>query len=282
MSSSRSLITSLTLGLVLFAGTVQAASWEKINELGVLTVAVYRDYVPYSFKDGSVTRGIDVDIARAIADRLELSLALMPFTADESLEDDLRNMVWKGHYLGTGTADLMMHVPVDDELAEDNDQVTILGPYYHAKLAVLFDPAQVAAINALTDLDDILVGVETDQLADHYLTAVYGGRYRDNVVHYMLPEEAATALRAREIQAFMGPLTHIQGALGPDVANYKVSYPPLRGLSFDGWDVGVAVKEDNAELARRVAEAIQALRADGTVEKIFASYHVSYRPPEAD
>jgi ABC-type amino acid transport substrate-binding protein len=173
----------------------------------------------------------------------------------------------------------MMHVPVDKGLMEDNDKVAIFGAYYRAKLGVLYDPAQVSAINALTALDNLKVGVETDQLADHYLTAAYGGRYRDNVVHFMLPEQAAEALRNKEIQAFMGPVSHIQGALGTAAKDYGVSFPPLRGLAVDGWDVGVAVKEDHGELAKRVADAVAALLADGTIEKIFAAHNVTWRAP---
>jgi hypothetical protein len=41
--------------------------------------------------------------------------------------DDLRNMVWRGHYLGYGPADVMLQVPVDKFLAH-NPQVMILRP----------------------------------------------------------------------------------------------------------------------------------------------------------
>ena len=42
---------------------------------------------------------------------------------DENMNDDLRNMVWKGHYLGYGPADVMLHVPVDNRLMAENDKV---------------------------------------------------------------------------------------------------------------------------------------------------------------
>ena len=44
------------------------------------------------------------------------------------MNDDLRNMVWKGHYLGAQPSDVMMHVPVDEHLARANDKVRIFGP----------------------------------------------------------------------------------------------------------------------------------------------------------
>jgi hypothetical protein len=76
-----------------------------------------------------VSAGIDIDLARALAGALDLKLSLLPFNADENMNDDLRNMVWKGHYLGYGPADVLMHVPVDRPLMQANPQVQIFAPY---------------------------------------------------------------------------------------------------------------------------------------------------------
>ena len=35
---------------------------------------------------------------------------LLPFNADENMNDDLRNLVWRGHYLGFGPADVQVTV----------------------------------------------------------------------------------------------------------------------------------------------------------------------------
>jgi hypothetical protein len=58
------------------------------------------------------------------------------YNADEDMDDDLRNMVWKGHYLGTQPSDVMMHVPVDSYLQGKNDKVKIFGPYHLETIAV--------------------------------------------------------------------------------------------------------------------------------------------------
>ena len=58
------------------------------------------------------------------------SLATIDFSLKtEDMNDDLRNMVWKGHYLGTQPSDVMMHVPVDEHLAKANDKVRPLRLY---------------------------------------------------------------------------------------------------------------------------------------------------------
>ena len=112
--------------LALCAAAPARADWQKVQQSGSLKVAVYNEFAPFSDK-GS---GIDIDIAEALAKKLGLKLSLLPFPAGENLNDDLRNMVWKGHYLGYGPADVMLHVPVDKKLMADNDKVEIFAPSY--------------------------------------------------------------------------------------------------------------------------------------------------------
>lgn len=49
--------------------------------------------------------------------------------------DDLRNMVWKGHYLGFGPADVLMHVPVDKPLMDSQKQALIFAPNFKETVA---------------------------------------------------------------------------------------------------------------------------------------------------
>jgi len=79
---------------------------------GALKVGIYNDMPPFHAKGA----GIDVQLAQALADGLGVKLALLPFNADDNMGDDLRNMVWRGHYLGYGPADVLLHVPVDRPL----------------------------------------------------------------------------------------------------------------------------------------------------------------------
>ena len=119
------LVTSI-LCTLLASAKPAFADWEKIRQGGVLKVAVYNDFSPFSANSA----GIDVDFAEALSKKLNLKLSLLPFPAGENLNDDLRNMVWKGHYLGYGPADLLMHVPVDRRLIAENNMVEIFSPYH--------------------------------------------------------------------------------------------------------------------------------------------------------
>ncbi|HNM21761.1 MAG TPA: ABC transporter substrate-binding protein, partial [Rhodocyclaceae bacterium] len=95
---------------------VAADELDAIRKRGRLRIAVYNDFPPYSAN----AKGIDAEVGRALAEKLGLTAEVVGFNADEDMSDDLRNMVWKGHYLGTQPADVMMHVPVDEHLAKQN------------------------------------------------------------------------------------------------------------------------------------------------------------------
>ena len=118
----------------------RADGLEAFRQRGRLRFAVYNDFPPYSMAGG---KGIDADLARALAAKLGLAPEVVGFNADEDMNDDLRNMVWKGHYLGTQPADVMMHVPVDPYLAKANDKVRIFGAYHREALALARRPEQV-------------------------------------------------------------------------------------------------------------------------------------------
>jgi len=49
-----------------------------------------------------------VALAQALAESLGVKLSLLPFHADDSMNDDLRHMVWRGHHLGYGPADVLL------------------------------------------------------------------------------------------------------------------------------------------------------------------------------
>jgi ABC-type amino acid transport substrate-binding protein len=266
--------------LITFASATFAESLEKIRERGVLRVAVYNDYLPFSYKQKSRISGVDVEIAQRLGERLGFPVSLMPFTADESMGDDLRNMVWKGHYLGTGVADIMMHVPFDPVLAEQNDRVKILAPYYRERVAVIYDKQKIEELSSLNVFRTHKVGVELDALADHYLTGIYGGALRNNVVHYMTADEAVKAMLAGEISAVMGPLSHVEGVLpAAERKRYLTAPVQLAGVAVSMWDVGVAVKSGSDDLAAAVSRELTALVKDGTIPALFEKHGLTHLDP---
>lgn len=251
---------------------------DSIRKRGRLKVAVYNNFPPYS----DAGKGIDVELGEALAAKLGLKVEIIGFLAGEDMGDDLRNMVWKGHYLGTQPADVMMHVPVDEHLAKANDKVRIFGPYHREMLMLARNPERIpplagSAAVALEIFTREKIGVEIDTLADAFLLGVLNGRLQENVVHFKSVGEAAKALREGRVSAVLAPRAEIEAALGTP-GNIVLDRPQFAELRHDHWPLGMAVKAEADDLAEALSRAVEELRRDGTLGSIFKKYGVSWQP----
>ncbi len=283
---------SRPLGVVLAAAAVvllgapgpsgtAAAPLDKVRERGVLEVAVYKDFPPFAFVEEGRAVGIDIDVANALAERLGVGAAIRLVGADENMEDDLRNNVWKGHYLGGGVADVMLHVPLDATFARREDMVSFVAPYYREQLVLAADPARVPADASVEVFKREKVGVELDTLADFHLLGTLGGILSRNVVHYRSVADAMEALVAGEIAAVFGPSSEVEAGLGDARERFSIQPLTVPGRSRMHWDLGAAVRFNHEALSAGVNEAMAELRVDGTLERIFAAHGITYRPPSA-
>ena len=202
--SRRQCLGALSGGLLAACLPAQAAELEgldKIRATGVLKVAIYKDNAPYSDLVGNEASGLDVSLARALAREMNLQLALLPFDAGEKMNDDLRNMVWRGHYLGYGPADVMLHVPVDKQLMRENRQALIFAPYAREQLVVLHRRQAVALVHSADDLHGLALAAERGSGAASQLMGHGGGRLRNQVRIFNSGLQAAQAVVRGEVAA---------------------------------------------------------------------------------
>lgn len=255
-----------------------------VKSRGVLEVAMYDAFPPWSYK-GADNRpaGVDVDLGKALAEKLGVSFKARLFAADESMSDDLRNQVWKGHYLGGGVADVMLHVAADPQFAAKEDKADFFGAYFHETVSVVYHPGKLEAFETPLALTGHKVGVEIDSISDYYMSGAFNGRLRTAAVRKPSLLEAVTAFKAGEVDAVMAPRGELQGLLQhagvPDVA-FKEQQ--LVGMFRTAWDVGLAVKRtDSTALRDALAKALDELRAEGRLAAIFAAHGIEYVPPSA-
>lgn len=275
--SRRVLTALLSLACLCLWSTAQAqanADFLKIKQSGVLKVAVYNDFAPFSASDG----GIDIDLAAALADKLGLKLSLLPFPAGEELGDDLRNMVWKGHYLGYGPADVLLHVPVDQSLMQQNDKVEIFAPYHRETVRLVRDIRKLPRFDTLDAIAGKKIGVEKVSIAAVLLLGAEDGKFRDGVKIYPTATEALEKLKAGELDGVVANRSEIESVLGKD-PNYQMSEVEFQRLPRKGWVLGMAVKKDDIALVKLLQDATDALVASGEMARIFAKHGVQVVPP---
>jgi ABC-type amino acid transport substrate-binding protein len=261
--------TGLLLALLWMGLAPAYADMEKITRSGVLKVAVYDNLAPFSDQG----RGIDVDVAAALAAKVGLKLSLLPFPADENLGDDLRNMVWKGHYLGYGPADVMMHVPVNRMLSGQNPQVEIFAPYYTDTVRLAHSVASVPQYDGLPSMAGKKIGVEKISISAMVLLGEENGRYTDGVKIYPSGVAALEQLKTGELDGVLANRSEIESVLGKD-PRFATTDVAFQRLPQKGWSVGMAVKKDNLELAKALQSAIDGMFASGEMEAIFAKHGV--------
>ncbi|HMV54616.1 MAG TPA: transporter substrate-binding domain-containing protein [Rhodocyclaceae bacterium] len=241
---------------------------------GQISVALYKEFAPFSDEG----KGVDVDIAKALAGKLGVKLAELWFDADENMEDDLRNMVWRGTLFGYGPADFMIHVPVDKEYMSRNDKVIFFAPYYRERFAIARNVEKIANLDSLAPFRTEKIGVESATYPDTVLLSIESGAYRNNVVHFKNTDEAIEALKKGEVAAVMAMQGELEGGLF-NSKGFEISEPPIPVIGRRQWPLGLAVKAGNEELARALQKGINDLVADGTIQKIFDRYGVKYRAP---
>ena len=263
------------LAAVAATGAARGAevSLATIRSRGTLQVAVYRDMPPFNDQG----KGIDVDLAAALAESLGVKLSLLAFPAGEEVNDDLRNMVWKGHYLGFGPADVMLHVPVAAPLMAANPQVRIFAPYWHDRVMIARRLDQLPHLETLAQLNGRTVAVPGQTLAGWLMIGADGGAYKQQLTTtWKDGVEAALALRRGECAAAAGLGSELESVLGGD-ARFVISPLPTLSNSREGWAVGLAVRKDAAELAAALQGAVDGLIADKRLQQIFGKANVAWR-----
>lgn len=264
----------LAMCLALAAGAVSAYDLAEVKSRGVLRVAVYKDFAPFSDEG----KGIDNDLAAKLAEKLGVKVSFLPFDGDENMDDDLRNMVWKGHYLGYGPADVMMHAPVDKAFMERNDKVQIFAPYFRETVQLMFNTEVVPKVESMLALEGLPVGVEDASIASIALLSYEGGKFRNNVRHYKSMGQAVADLKAGKLAAVLGMRSQLEAAKG-GATGVVMANPPLPGLPQAGWVLGLAVKKEYEDLAKALQKAMNELDADGQLNRVFEQHGVRRLAP---
>lgn len=298
-------ILARTLALILFAQMAIAQeindgnallnrptdrTYDIIVESGYLKVGVYENFPPYSYQVDGEPRGIDIELGRRIAKAMGVEFKVHWIVPDETLGDDLRNNVWKGHYLARQRlADVMLRVPYDKQYAymQDstgeyiNEQVVLFGPYQQETWQIAYNPDTLDSVETVAVFQYHPIGVEIDTLPDFYLTSGLRGRMREQVRHYANVREAFGAMREGKVSAVMGMRAEIDHELAkPENAEFRAAGNGFPGIGKQVWDVGMAVKNSHRQLAYALEAIVDRLVKSGELDELFAHQDLRYSVPD--
>lgn len=273
--------TMLMLCAVMWLGGFAGSAWAQGRDLdeviksGQIKVALYKEFAPFSDVG---TGGIDVDLAKLLADRLGVKLEILWFSADENMDDDLRNMVWRGTVLGYGPADVMLHVPIDATYTARNDKAMFFAPYYREKFGIARNLEKIDKLESLDAFRTQRIGVEVETYPATVLLSADGGVYRNNVGNYKSASEALTAMKNGEVSAVMAMQSELEAGLA-GTSGYAIADVPLPLVNRRQWVIGLAVKSGNEKLAQSLQAAMNSIAEKGELKDIFKRHGVEYRAP---
>ncbi|GEM_PF-196501 len=274
---------------LLVTSTVQARPYDDIIEAGNIRIAVYDNYPPFSYQSSEgEAKGIDVAIAKKIADAFGVELELIWMTAGETTDDDLRNYIWKGHIIHRVKADLMMRTPYDRVYSQKRDDVGLLvhelvhmfAPYHSETWKIVHEIERLPDVPTMSMFQYHPIGVENDSVPYFYLNSAFGGRFREQTSVYTSNDEAFSAMVEGEIDAVMGlrsQMSNLHAELDPD--KYQLAENAFPMLGKQKWDIGLAVHNDYRALSYAAGDVITELVMTGGMQAIFDKYNTIYEKP---
>ncbi|MCJ8325676.1 MAG: transporter substrate-binding domain-containing protein [Campylobacterales bacterium] len=273
---------------LVFVSFCFSRSLDEIIKDKNIIIAVYENFPPYSFIENGIEKGIDIDIAKKIAKRMKVNITWYWTGSDENLEDDLRNVIWKGHLIHKTKADVMFRIPFDYDFIRQvdkstgelsNELVVMKSPYHAERWVIATNKKFIKDFETLAIFKYHKIGVEIDTLPDSYLSSSFRGALSQNVRHYKSIFEAIKDLKNGKIAAVAGLRSQLEYAL--DYNSNKDKYFISKKIPYTKsiWDLGLAVRTDFRALSYELDGHMSDLYKSGEIQKIFEKYNVVYEKP---
>ena len=231
------------------ASTSAAAGELTTIEAGKLTMATNATFPPYEMTtDSGDIEGIDVDTAKAIAEKLGLELQIDDMDFDAALLS-----------VQQGKADIAMAgITVTDE----RKAVMAFSDSYATGIQSIIVPED-SGIASPDDLAGKKIGTQRGTTGYIYCTDDFG---EDSVVAYDSGLTAVQALNNGQVDAVV-----IDNAPAKE---YVAANPGLKVLetSYAEEDYAIGMNKDNTALVEAVNAALEELKADGTLQSIVDKY----------
>jgi polar amino acid transport system substrate-binding protein len=220
----------------------------------VYVVGTDAAYAPFESQNekGEIV-GFDIDVVKAVAQKAGIEVKFV-------------NTPWEGIFnaLGQGDRDLIVSaVTITDERKQTMDFST---PYFDA--VQLIAVKGNSKVSKFADLKKLKVGVQTGTTGDEAVTKLLGK------TSTAIKRFESTPLALKELEAGgVDAVVADNGVISHYVANNAdAKFKTVADPSFAPEQYGVALKKGNTELLDKVNKGLADIKADGTYDKIFASY----------
>ncbi len=235
--------------MVVIAFSLTACGGSKAKKSNTLVMATEATFPPYEFKEGDDFAGIDVEIAKAIADKLGMELKIEDVAFDSIIAGVSTGKYDIGLAGLTVTEERMQSVNFSDSYATGIQAIIV------KEGSPIKGPDDLANAN--------LIGVQISTTGDIYCADDFG---EEHVKEYNTGVDAVQDLIKGTIDCVV---------IDKEPAKQYVAANPglvVLETAYTEEEYAAAISKDNSELLKTVNEVLAELKADGTLDKIVAKY----------
>ena len=247
-------IVGAAIGL---SGPAQARTLDAIRSSGSLGLCAHPNSLPFASKTADPP-GFQVEFGHALARELGVSLRL--------------DWIITQYQMRSAGCDILLDAIADRE-AQGETRLRISKPYYRTGVALAVSPS--STLTSFRDLNErTKVGVQVGSIA-----AMIIGQRHVPTSTFGFESDSLDALSNHEIDA---------AAVTPTAASYfNLTHPdkPLRILDRDesvanlNWNVAVGMVRPDDALREAIDGALERLRKDGSIDRIYGRYGVVLQAP---
>ncbi len=258
-------ILPLILAIVgLALSQVNAGEIERIMNKGELRVSLNKGYPPFCIIENNKIQGLDVDLAKLIADYLGVKVKfIMPPLYKEQIPKLL-----------AGESDII--IAAMTRTVERGLKVAFTDPYFEVSQAALVDrdmvPAQTNSYFGLVDIPGIRIGVKADTTIERFARELFSA---DAIKTYPDHPQAVDALLKGQVDATVhdSPFVQIWARTHPNLTG-RIK-PLLAPVTKEYY--GFAIRKGDPEFLAWLNLFITQIKSDGTLDLLKHRYFVEMR-----
>ena len=242
------LATAMVLGLVACRGAEQTASTTS-SSLPKLVMCTNAEFPPYEFKDGGEFKGIDVEAAKKIGEKLGYEVEIMDIAFDSIIPT-----------VNSGKADFGM---AGMTVTEDRLQNIDFSHTYQTAVQAVIVPID-SSIASIDDMQGKKIGVQLGTTGDIYCTDDFG---EENISRYPKIVDGVQAMKSGMIDACVIDDQVAKAVVAQDGGLFKILDTPYAEEEY-----AIAVKKGNKDLLDKINKAIDEMKSNGELAAIVGKY----------
>ena len=240
-----------SIAAIFISNSVHAAddALERVKKAGKLSIAVDATYPPMEFegKDGN-PEGFDIDFATAIATRLGVKAQFVV-------------IAWDGVIAGLFSKRYDTIISTMNITAERQKQLDFVE---YVRMSQLFVAPPGVMVKSEKDLAGKVVAVQADTSTHEWVEKQQkAGIKVKEVKAFRAAIDVFAAVKARQAEVIV---------IDEPVGRYYAKQDPgtfvVAGRAIAPEPIGVAIRKEDISLSKAIADAVNALKQDGTLKKL--------------